>query len=133
MDPKVKEFFVFSTALVVALVLYMLYRPKRPPSKLSMRMGNAATSSESQSSEGYIQKKEVFEEGETPSGAIELSVIFQFNGHSFEAYEVLGLPAGSGLEKVRQTYDQAVQNSDAESQEFLKFAYQAILKKHDPS
>ncbi len=129
MDPKVKEFFVFSTALVAALVLYMLYRPRRQPSKLSMRAGGGDGASAEGPSLSENSKPPGFEEGTTPEGAVELSVIFQFNGHSFEAYEVLGLPAGSSLEKVRETYESAVRQADTESREFLQFAYAAIVKK----
>lgn len=33
-----------------------------------------------------------------------LNVFFNFNGHTFEAYEILGLPGGASLEQVQQAY-----------------------------
>lgn len=56
-----------------------------------------------------------------------LNVIFNYNGHSWDAYEVLGIPAGSPLREVTQAYQRAVQSADPASQGFLETAYKAIL------
>ena len=58
----------------------------------------------------------------------DLNVVFQFNGHSFEAYEVLGLPAGSSKSEVDKAYSQALREAEEESKEFLKLAYNSILQ-----
>jgi len=33
-----------------------------------------------------------------------LNVFFNFNGHTFEAYEILGLPSGANLAQVKEAY-----------------------------
>lgn len=65
---------------------------------------------------------------ETSAEPRDLSVVFQFNGHSFEAYEVLGLPAGSARDKVEEAYEQAMSENEAESKEFIDLAYKSILQ-----
>lgn len=66
-----------------------------------------------------------------PQGPAErdLNVHFNFNGHSWDAYEVLGLPAGASHEKVDAALQDALSRSEIESREFYKMACDAI-KKH---
>lgn len=58
-----------------------------------------------------------------------LNVMFNYNGHSWDAYEVLGVPAGASLPLVTEAYQNAVRRSNKESLEFLETAYNAILNK----
>lgn len=55
-----------------------------------------------------------------------LNVIFNYNGHSWDAYEVLGVPAGAKLETVKAAYLDAIGKSDPQSREFLETAFQTI-------
>ena len=57
-----------------------------------------------------------------------LNVFFNFNGHSWDAFEVLGLPAGSSLDKVDAALQAALARSEVESREFYKLACDAIHK-----
>ncbi len=59
-----------------------------------------------------------------------LNVMFNYNGHSWDAYEVLGVPAGASIKLVTEAYQTAVRRSDKHSIEFLETAYKAILNKH---
>ena len=79
-------------------------------------------------SKANLEAQPGFEEGETPQKARDLNVVFQFNGHSFDAYEVLGLPAGSAREQVEKAYSEAISKGEAESKEFLDLAYKSILQ-----
>lgn len=56
-----------------------------------------------------------------------LNVFFIYNGHDWDAYEVLGLPAGASLTMVTQRYQEVVRAADRAQLEFLDAAYQAIL------
>ncbi|MNT53778.1 hypothetical protein D3C72_1908820 [compost metagenome] len=58
-----------------------------------------------------------------------LNVMFNYNGHSWDAYEVLGVPAGANITMVTEAYHVALRRSDKESVEFLETAYKAILQK----
>lgn len=59
-----------------------------------------------------------------------LNVIFQYNGHSWDAYEVLGVPAGSSLPVVTEAFQKSIKNSDPSSAEFFQTAYQCILSRY---
>jgi hypothetical protein len=56
-----------------------------------------------------------------------LNVIFNYNGHSWDAYEVLGIPAGSPIDKVNEAYQSCLNIVDKESRVFVDTAYQSIL------
>ena len=58
-----------------------------------------------------------------------LNVIFQFNGHDFDAHEVLGQPAGCSLKQAEAAYVQLSNTTDEDSAEFYKMAYDAIRRK----
>lgn len=54
-----------------------------------------------------------------------LNVHFMFNGHSFDAYEVLGLPAGCGWSQVDKTYREMIKR-EGQSKEFLDLALETL-------
>lgn len=64
--------------------------------------------------------------GANSDGARNLQVFFNYNGHSFEAYEVLGLPAGTSLSKIEESVRAQLQVSDKESRPFLEAALHAL-------
>lgn len=68
--------------------------------------------------------------GKTPENAsgqpLALNVFFNFNGHSFDAYEALGVPAGSTLEEIQLAFQKSIQSADPASQEFFAAAFNAI-------
>lgn len=57
----------------------------------------------------------------------EVNPIFVYNGHTWDAYEVLGLIPGSSLEAIREAFDRAIQKSDRNSHDFYKVALTTIL------
>lgn len=57
-----------------------------------------------------------------------LNVMFNYNGYSWDAYEVLGVPAGSSLLSVQEAYETMKKSMDRESQHFVDAAYQALMK-----
>jgi hypothetical protein len=55
-----------------------------------------------------------------------LNVIFMYNGHSWDAHEVLGIPAGARLEVIVAAYQKALNNSKPDSHPFIEMAFRAI-------
>lgn len=55
-----------------------------------------------------------------------LNVHFMYNGHSFDAYEVLGLPAGSGWDRIENAYRTQLGVPNGQAQEFLDAAMSAL-------
>ncbi len=58
-----------------------------------------------------------------------LNILFLYNGHDWDAYQVLGLPAGASLPLVTERYQQLIKQADEGQLAFYDAAYQAILKK----
>jgi hypothetical protein len=103
----------------VGLLFYMLARPKtRRPNPLKLSQHKLRQS-------GLEGKQAADSKGRTVK---ELNVIFQFNGHDFDAFETLGVAAGSNPESVKVAYEKAKSQSDPAAHEFLTYAYNSILK-----
>ncbi|MBL7542353.1 MAG: hypothetical protein JNL11_00985 [Bdellovibrionaceae bacterium] len=58
-----------------------------------------------------------------------LNVIFMWNGHSWDAYEVLGVPAGAPIAQVRMRFQAMYDQSDEGQKLFLSEALRAIENK----
>ncbi len=54
---------------------------------------------------------------------------FVYNGHDWDAYEVLGVSPYSSFSEVTKVYQQQIKRIDPGKHEFLQTAYMAILKK----
>lgn len=89
----------------------------------------AVSQSSSQSDSQGLRSPHI--KAESITEAKVLNVMFNYNGHSWDAYEVLGVPAGASLRIVTEAYQVAVQRSAKESMEFLETAYSAILNAKD--
>ena len=63
------------------------------------------------------------------AGVKSLDCFFMYNGHEFNAYEVLEVPAGAAKDLVEKAYQARKEFADPSQQEFFRCAYQAILKK----
>ncbi|OYZ20477.1 MAG: hypothetical protein B7Y39_10690 [Bdellovibrio sp. 28-41-41] len=59
-----------------------------------------------------------------------LNVIFMWNGHGWDAYEVFGLPAGSSVRDVRLRFQELTSHADDDGhRQFLAAALNAIENK----
>lgn len=58
-----------------------------------------------------------------------LAIFFIYNGHDWEAHNVLGVAQGANMKMVTEAYQKLLQTSDPKSYEFLEAAYKAILAK----
>lgn len=121
------------------LVLYFIFgrhKPK-PPTKLNLR------AKDSDGKKPVILEPEVLSAGQIKdaqqlkSAAIEpppvtrsLSVIFMYNGHDWEAHDVLGVPQGASMHEITKVYQQLVRKSDVRSLQFYEHAYAAISERH---
>jgi hypothetical protein len=108
-DPK--SFIILNAIIVTLLVVYFLtLKKKENPSRLNFKKPDIPLEDISKNLSG------------TP-----LNVMFNFNGHSFDAYEVLGVPAGSNMEEVKEAFQRSLGSaSNDSSQEIFKVAYTAI-------
>lgn len=108
---------IYSSLVLGALFLYMVYRPKKQqPTRLKFRTARPLPSVRRHSAAQNSQERE-------------LTVLFQFNGHTFEAYEVLGVTPGTDAQTLEKAYQQARVMLPQEELELLDFAYQSIRSK----
>ena len=123
----------YGAALGFALLLFVSLGRKKKGMRLRLKGGSTPPpkmaeperenifnigGSQSQSPEKFSH---INTQGERP-----LNVVFNYNGHSWDAYEILGLPAGSAPDKVEHAYREALKSVDAGSKSFLEAAYRAI-------
>lgn len=115
MSPE--KFLLINGAIVLLIAVYILWlkRERARPSQLNLRRGNNAAKSES-TDIGF-------------SGEQELNVFFNHNSVMFDAYEVLGIPAGSPRDEIERAYQQSLEQVDVESEEIIRRAYMAIQER----
>jgi hypothetical protein len=112
-------------AIVMALgVIFLLWR--RPARGVRLKMKSIRAGSPSAPPPVAVHQPTVVA-ASSPREVV-LNVHFNFNGHSFDAFEVLGLPAGTSLERVKKVHAAAVSRSDDTSREFFNAAFSAIEK-----
>lgn len=130
-----QEFFYFQIGVALFLViLFVTIKKKAPPptpldlKEESHRHSLAAVDTKPAAPNPYRNYKKPIASVPVRK-AKELNVMFMYNSHSWDAYEVLGIPAGSSLEEVQRAYIKMVEQSKPESVEFLTTAFEAIKKK----
>ncbi len=119
-----QQFLWISAIVAISFVAIFLYpRDKKGPSRLRMFGGqknlpahkNSSTMSQEarRSSSGEVKVKV-------------LNVMFNYNGHAWDAHEVLGVPAGAPMEMVKAAYQKSLTTTDSSSHDFISTAYNAI-------
>lgn len=111
------------TNLFFVIILFLLYRrdnKSQKPSKL-----NFSKNTRTIDSDGF---EAVFREKQENNDQYEkvLNILFQFNGETWDAYEVLGLPAGSNVLEAEKAYEIALKEG-RDSEAFLRAALNAII------
>lgn len=84
------------------------------PSKLNLRSGNKATDNSAGNASRLPEQVFVASRPTDPFEAKmkNLNVMFMYNGHSFDAFEVLGIPAGSSYQAAQKAFEELMQNTD---------------------
>ena len=98
--------------MVFAIALILRHRPK---SGMWLKLGTRTQRPAGQIRGSDSRVPDIGFTRIRPTGERPLNVVFNYNGHSWDAYEVLGLPAGSSLEMVQQAYREALATADQNS------------------
>ena len=109
--------------LAFVIILFLLYRrdsKAQKPSKLNFNKAHRSIDGEFETV--FKQKQENNEQYEKV-----LNILFQFNGETWDAYEVLGLPAGSNTSDAKVAFERALQEGK-DSEAFLRAALEAIAR-----
>ncbi len=109
--------------ILFVIILFVLYRrdnKTQKPSKLNFKKSHRTID------QGEFEA--VFREKQQNNDQYEkvLNILFQFNGETWDAYEVLGLPAGSNISDAKAAYEVAL-SEGRDSEAFLKAALNAII------
>ena len=125
------QYFLFFDFLVVLLVLIYVLRVKSPR-RLNLKKSQSARENPS----GLVNRKATVNadfskpkaSGSHLGGIKErpLTVNFNYNGHSFEAHEVLGVPAGCSLAMAEEAYQRELNQVNPQSADFLQAAILAL-------
>lgn len=120
------QFLVFIQVFIAAVfVIWILSRRGRNPKPTVLNM----TTDNKTKPKIKTYNSVNFTEGDEVQAKV-LNVIFMWNGHSWDAYEVFGLPAGSPIEHVRERYTEMVAVSSESQKLFLNEALKAINSKN---
>ncbi len=141
-----QDFLKLILIVTVAFVAWYLHSFKggKKPTQLNLKAGDSAAPLVSNSTPSDLSAGLSVKTGHTvsignagqqrhpdyrnPEMAKSLNVLFNYNGHAWDAYEVLGVPAGASLPIVTEAYQKAVKEQVAhQSLDFLETAYKAIL------
>ncbi len=111
-----KAFLVLNAVLIgCVLLIFLRSRKKDGPSRLNL-------GSQTKLKEGSPLQNN-FSDGQRERS---INVIFQYNGHSWDAFEVLGVPAGSSKGEAERMFDRLVKIADQDQLKFYKAAIDAI-------
>lgn len=126
-----KHFLILYGIIVTLVVMSLLFLKRKPdqPTRLNLKGSGRASGGAAGAAEGVrAGDVEVFDEDFEPS-VRQLGVMFNYNGHSWEAFEALGLPAGSSVEEVQRAYERVCASAaEPGSEEFFAAAYRAIMQ-----
>lgn len=117
--PSAQEVWLYYAAFIVIAILAFIRRRPRKGMRLKLNRHSFTSKSPVAVFANWLDLR-------THSQGRSLNVIFNYNGHSWDAYEVLGLPAGSSIERVKEAYQVRLSESDDSSKAFLQAAYKAI-------
>lgn len=116
------RFFIINGIILLLLVVYIL--KKRPKSRFRLRMTRLRGSLAPETGDGGVASGRRASDA-PPTKEKNLNPLFNYNGHTWDAYEVLGLPAGSPINRAEQAFNDCVSKQES-SRDFLEAALMAI-------
>lgn len=113
-------YLIVNSVVVILLVMSILFLRKSSTSqtKLNLRQGSNRAPID--------PRKATFSEFDGEARA--LNVVFQHNGEWFDAYEVLGLPAGAAGDMVKSQFDNLKKGANSDRSKLLQLAYDALVQ-----
>jgi len=114
------------------VLIFSIRRGQKQPTKLNLRAGEPAPHAVPKKL-GPGQKPTISPEAQDAQklypGEKTLNAVFTYNGHNFDAYEVLGLPAGARGVMVDDAYKREIAKASTQGRDFVECAYQTLKQK----
>lgn len=110
-------------------ILFSIRRAGPVPTQLKLRAEPGSGLSYRKGSKIVTISPETLQSQGISSNERVLNAVFNYNGHSFDAYEVLGLPAGARGLAVEEAYQRELKKHQPGSHEFIETAYQVLRQR----
>lgn len=131
-----QDIFLLNFIIFLALVLYFVFGRSKPKQPTVLNLKAVAKTTELDQVDEKADALRVTKAKDvTPPAPVvnklsqkSSSVFFMYNGHEWEAFEVLGLPKGCDITSATSHYQNLIRTSDPSTFEFFELAYSAILK-----
>lgn len=124
------EFWLYYAGGTLFVILLLFWRRPRRGMRLRLKSGGSRSYYKELGLNGRISPEMVLHKsgagGASVSGERSINVVFNYNGHSWDAYEVLGVPAGSSFEAVEAAYREGLSRVEKSSHGILEAAFTAI-------
>lgn len=134
-----QDVFWINAAIGIAFVAIFMYRKApRGPTRLKLRAGMTSPGESDPNERGLVRQKydaisiEALAAQSLHPREKTLNVLFNYNGHTWDAFEVLGLPAGAPARMVEEAYQVALRKASPEGRDFIRSAYDAIRSRVHP-
>ncbi len=125
-----QQLLLINLIIFLALVFYFsMGRSRRPPVQLNLKANPPPPEPKPPQEEALTTAREVTPSKEKP--VLQLTggdIYFVYNGHEWEAHEVLGLKKNCSLQEATMQYQQLIKTQDPSSFEFYDSAYASLLK-----
>ena len=122
--------FVYAIAAIL-VIIYFLRARSGPASRLNFRKqipGQSYGTLKKKELESFHNKMNSKENIEESNYSKELNVLFEYDNKTWDAFQVLDIPAGSSSEVVKIAFEEALHKVDDDSKAFIKKAFEAIQK-----
>ncbi len=139
-EPRLRYFLILNGIVFALVLLYVRSRRKKQAKNsaiqnLGVGAGGSINTDYHKQTKGTNKDYEEIvsslkeEEDDEPDSERSVNVVFTWNGHDWDAYEVLGVAAGSSKSEVTEAYREALNRVDKKSQKFIEKAYRSICQK----
>ncbi len=140
MEIKILYFLILNGLIFSAILIYLGYKKRKGHSKLQLAADFQGESNIVINKDYYKQTKgtnkdyariqmELDKKEELTDPIRPINVVFTWNGHDWDAYEVLGVPAGSTIDEVKMAYETALSRVDEKSRKIIEKAYTSICQR----
>jgi hypothetical protein len=126
MDASLKQYVIGYIAIVTPIALSILFMRRGSNSPVQLRMKDGPVNAGAKMATTEPNRKPARDEANSTANAEKsLNAFFNWNGHLWDAYEALGIPAGSSIESVHSAYQRATAGADDNTKLFFKAALEA--------
>ncbi len=116
-----KQFILLNLGIVTLLVIYfMALRRRERPTRLHLSQPSSAR----QRSDNDVILSDT--KSSATGNVRDVNLVFRYNNCHWDAYEVLGVPAGASFEDVQVAFNRLHTSAEKGSRAFYQQAYQAI-------